>query len=62
MGDSDSAYVLKRELRSLNSRLADRENQVSRLGRLIKDKPVTQLPDEVLQYLDYPYGMGGDSH
>lgn len=62
MGDSDSAYILKRELRSLNSRLADRENQVSRLGSLIKDKPVTQLPDEMLQYLDYSYGMGGDSH
>ena len=62
MGDSASADVLKKELRTLKNQLASLSHQVSPLGSLIDDKPVTQLPDEVLQYLDYSYGMGGDSH
>lgn len=62
MGDSGSAGVLKKELRLLKQEIESLNDHVSKLGSMIIDQPVTQLPEEVLSYMNYLNGKGSDSH
>lgn len=52
MGDSQSADYCKQELIALQKRLKACERQVSRLGNMIVDKPVTAFPEDIAQYID----------
>mgnify|MGYP003302997148 CR=1 FL=1 len=61
-GDSGSANILKKELQSLKQEMEGLNNHVSKLGSMIIDQPVTQLPDEVLNYINLFNREDGDSH
>ncbi len=52
MGDSASATVLKKELLSLKEGIESNKNKISKLGSMINEQPVTQLPGDILDYID----------
>ena len=46
-GDSKSAEICKQELLSVEKQLAENTQRLSRLGKMIKDQPVTELSEAV---------------
>ena len=46
-GDSYSAEVCKKELIKVSQRLEEAEKKVSKLGKMIKDQPITELPENI---------------
>ena len=50
-GDSYSAEVCKKELIKVSQRLEEAEKKVSKLGKMIKDQPITELPENIQNYI-----------
>ena len=50
-GDAYSVEICKRELFSAKEKIEGMENRLSKLGKGIKDQPVTQLPEEIDAYI-----------
>lgn len=51
-GDSESAELCRKELIETKDKLASLNDRLSYWGRIIKDQPQTELPDEVNRYID----------
>ncbi len=50
-GDENSAYICLKELRNVPQLLRNVGDRLSPLGKIIKDQPVLELPEEILQYI-----------
>lgn len=50
-GDLQSADYCKRELIETYNKLSSSAGRLSKLGRLIKDQPQTELPDDLTEYI-----------
>lgn len=50
-GDDYSAEYCEKALLKAVNRLQQNEERLSRLGRMIKDQPQTELPDEIIEYV-----------
>lgn len=50
-GDKESAQICKDELMAIPSKLKQAEGKISKLGKMIKDQPVTELPNEIQTYI-----------
>lgn len=50
-GDSYSAEICKKELLAVSERLKQAEEKLSNLGKMIKDQPVTELPEDIQNYI-----------
>lgn len=51
-GDKYSADVCRKELKNVSVQLASLPNRQSELGKMIKDQPKTELPDEIIKYIE----------
>lgn len=51
-GDEKSAAVCRRELIAAAEKLRGNESRLSALGKQIEDQPVTELPAELLEYIN----------
>ncbi len=60
MGDTKSADILKRELISLKNGMERNKENLSKLGSMINEQPITTLPDEILKYIDEFSKKAGD--
>jgi len=52
MGDTSSAKVLKDELLSLKAGMEASEQYISKFGSMINEKPITTLPNDILDYIE----------
>ena len=50
-GDTYSAEVCKKELIKVSQRLEQAEKRISKLGKMIKDQPITELPVNIQNYI-----------
>ena len=50
-GDSYSADICKKELIKVSQRLEQAEKKISKLGKMIKDQPITELPENIQNYI-----------
>ncbi len=50
-GDTYSAEVCKKELIKVSQRLEQAEKRISKLGKRIKDQPITELPVNIQNYI-----------
>ena len=55
-GDSTSVAVCRQELLWAQQQLADNAQRLSKLGAMINDQPVTELPADIIAYIN---GIGG---
>ena len=51
-GDMESARVCMDELQMVQERLEKAEDKLSNLGRIIKDQPQTELPEDIVEYIN----------
>ncbi len=51
-GDHASADVLRKELSSLQNLLQENAKKISKFGGMIKDQPLTDLPENLLKYVE----------
>lgn len=56
-GDLESANVCKQELLAVPDKLEEAKHKLSRLGKKIKDQPITELPQDISSYIDRLEGM-----
>ena len=59
-GDTVSADYCKKELMGIPQKLDSLNGRLSKLGKLIKDQPKTELPDVLLQYIESLGGVSGE--
>lgn len=58
--DTQSADFCKKELLSTYTRLQNTEKRLSKLGSIIKDKPKTELPEDIMNYINGIKGGAND--
>lgn len=51
-GDKYSADICKKELLSIVDRLDNNKEKLSELGKMIHDQPKTELPDDIISYVE----------
>lgn len=51
-GDMGSADLCKQELLAIPRKLAQAEQRISTLGKMIKDQPTTELPEDIKNYIN----------
>ena len=51
-GDASSAKVCQEELLAIPDRLRQAEERLSSLGKMIKDQPTTELPEDIQTYIN----------
>lgn len=60
MGDSKSSQILRNELSALKTELEKSGEYISKLGSMINEQPVLELPENILSYIDNNQeGAGG---
>ena len=60
IGDIDSAKVLKDELLDLKTGMETTKQYISKFGSMINEKPVTTLPNDILDYIEKITNETGD--
>ncbi len=58
MGDQNSIKICKKELIATQKLLEENRNRLSKLGSMIADQPITELPDALQAYIDQLGGAG----
>lgn len=48
----EKANTCLHELRNIVNRIDERTSQMSKLGKMIKDQPTTELPEDIVQYIE----------